>query len=90
MPIYEQDMSENDFFDCGRKISILLDFYRHLLLINLNKAQIKQENSNLPQTKHYETFFSPFLVAVTLITIVTVKPHPTMGKGGRWVKARSP
>ena len=42
---------------------------------------MKQENSNLPQTKHYETLFSPFLVAVTSITIVTVKPHPTMAKG---------
>ena len=31
-----------------------------------------------------------FLVAVTLITIVTVKPHHTMGKGGRWVQALSP
>ena len=40
--------------------------------------------------KHYETLLSPFLVAVTLITIVTVKLHPTMAKGARWVQARSP
>ena len=31
IPIYGQDMSENDFFDCGREISIWLDFYRHLI-----------------------------------------------------------
>ena len=40
--------------------------------------------------KHYETLFSPFLVAVTLITVVTVKLHRTMAKGERWVQARSP
>ena len=32
MSIYGQDMSENDFFDFDREISILLGFYRHLLL----------------------------------------------------------
>ena len=40
--------------------------------------------------KNYETLLSPFLVAVTLITIVTVKLHRTMAKGTRWVQARSP
>ena len=35
MLIYGQDMSWNDFFDYGREISILLDFYRHLLLMEL-------------------------------------------------------
>ena len=45
MPIYGQDMSWNDFFDYGREISILLDFYRHLLLMELwlyNKIQCKE------------------------------------------------
>ena len=32
MSIYRQDMRENDFFDCDREISILLECYRHLLL----------------------------------------------------------
>ena len=33
MPIYGQGYEGKWFFACGREISILLDFYRHLLLI---------------------------------------------------------
>ena len=41
IPIYGQDTSENDFFDCGHEISILLDFYRHLLsIIKFNNSII--------------------------------------------------
>ena len=32
MPIYGQDISENDVLTVAREIPILLDFYRHLLL----------------------------------------------------------
>ena len=70
---------------------VRLSSRRYLTALNqLKQSPDQTRNSNLPQTKQYETLlFSPFLVAVTLITIVTVKTHPTMGKGGRWVKARS-
>ena len=43
MPIYEQDMSESDFLTVAAKFrSILLNFYRHLLLrvYHLNKLVI--------------------------------------------------
>ena len=59
-------------------------------LINEDRAQIRQKNSNLPQMERLRNNFSPLLVAVASITIVRVKPHPTMAKGGRWVQALSP
>lgn len=67
--------------------NIVFILRRGLTALKINRAQIRQnKKSSLPQMKHYaKEKPACFLVAVTLITIIQVKSHPTMAKKGNRV-----